>query len=290
MLTSASPLTFVESLIGGHWSAEAFQDVQQFVMFIGQPRTGSSLTGSLLNAHRNMLVSQELNVLKYLRRGYGRRQLLWLIRRNEQLFARRKRRWTGYQYSVPDQWQGRCEKMLVIGDKKAGKSTEELRRDAGLLSRLEQTIGVPVRIVHIVRNPYNVITTIYRKTPVDSLQEAARRFFARCETNWQLKQERGEQIKTLRLEDLIDQPQRHMGDLCRFLHVEPHTDYLEDCAKVIFSRPRQPKSNIAWPAELVQSVSERMKAFPFLDGYHFDEGAAHAEQTGAAGQPTKLAA
>ena len=282
LLTSANPLTYIESLIGGYWSAEAFRDVRAYAMFIGQPRTGSSLMGSLLNAHRNMLVSQELNVLKYLRRGYGRRQLFWLIRRKDQKFARKGRRWMGYQYSVPNQWQGCCEKLLVIGDKKGGKSTEELRGNPGLLSQLEDTIGLPVRIIHMVRNPYNVITTVYRKTPVPSLQEAARRFFARCEKNWQLKQERGEQIKTVRLEDLIDKPERHMADVCEFLDLEPRQDYLTDCAKVIFSRPRQTKCNIDWPLDLIHSVSERMNKYPFFDGYEFDDGASTAKQAGGA--------
>lgn len=270
-LTSASPLTYVESLIGGHRSAEAFQDVRTYAMFIGQPRTGSSLMGSLLNAHCNMLVSQELNALKYLRRGYSRKQLFWLIRRNDQKFARRGRRWTGYRYGVPNQWQGECEKLLVIGDKKGGKSTEELLRKGHLLTQLEETVGIPVRIIHMVRNPYDVITTVFRKTPVESLEEASRRFFARCEKNWQLKQERGEQIKTIRLEELILKPEQHMTDLCRFLNVEPRQDYVSDCATVIFSKPHQTKSSVDWPTDLVRSVGEQMKAFPFLDGYQFDE-------------------
>jgi len=238
-------------------------------MFIGQPRTGSTLMGSLLNAHRNMLVSQEMNVFKYLRRGYRCHQLLWLIRHTERRFARRGRRWTGYQYNVPNQWQGRCEKMLVIGDKKGGKSTEELRRNPRLLNQLEDTIRLPVRIVHMVRNPFDVITTVYRKTSVKSLDIAADRFFARCEMNWHLKQKRGDQIKTLRLDDLVAKPERHMAEMCRFLDVEPQIDYLQDCGSVLFSRPRQTKTNIVWPTDLIHSVSCRMKRYPFLAGYEF---------------------
>ena len=289
-LTSASPLTYTESLIGGYWSATAFRDVRTYVMFIGQPRTGSSLMGSFLNAHRNMLVSQELNVLKYLRRGYTRKQLFWLIRRKDQKFARSGRRWMGYRYSVPDQWQGACEKMMVIGDKKGGKSTEELRRNGHLLSKLEDTVGVPVRILHMVRNPYDVITTVYRKTPVGSLEEAARRFFARCKKNWQLKQERGDQIKTIRLEDLTASPEQHMAAICNFLNVEPRQDYVSDCANVVFSRPRQTKSTVDWPTGLIRSVAEQMKAFPFLDGYHFADTAAAMEPPDAGGELRNLAA
>ena len=289
-LTSASPLTYTESLIGGYWSAPAFQDVRTYVLFIGQPRTGSSLMGSFLNAHPNMLVSQELNVLKYVRRGYNRKQLFWLIRRKDQKFARSGRRWTGYCYSVPNQWQGRCEKMMVIGDKKGAKSTEELLHNGHLLSQLEDTVGVPVRIIHMVRNPYDAITTDYHKTPVGSLEEAARRFFARCEKNWQLKQQRGEQIKTIRLEDLTVNPEQNMTAICNFLNVEPRQDYVSDCAKVVFSRPRQTKSTIDWPTELIRSVAEQMKAVPFLEGYQFEDTAAALESADADGELRRLAA
>jgi hypothetical protein len=273
--SSSNPLTYVSSAIWGRKYQSLFADVRRYVMFIGQPRSGTSLLGSLLNAHRHMLISQELNALKYLRNGYRRSQLLWLIYQNEKTFAARGRQWTGYEYNVPTQWQGRWEVLRVIGDKKAGKSTEELTRHPHLLSRLERLIGVPVSILHIVRNPFNVITTIHRKVKGTSLTSAADMYFSRCATNWRLMQERPEQIWTLRLEDFIRDPRAHLRSICEWLDVTADEGYLEDCAGIVFAKPHQSRFDIMWPTELIESVRDRMSVFPFLGGYQFNEPAVY---------------
>ena len=108
--------------------------------------------------------------------------------------------------------------------------------------------------------------------------------------NWQLKQQRGEQIKTIRLEDLTVNPEQNMTAICNFLNVEPRQDYVSDCAKVVFSRPRQTKSTIDWPTELIRSVAEQMKAVPFLEGYQFEDTAAALESADADGELRRLAA
>jgi hypothetical protein len=45
-----------------------FDDVKAFLLFIGYPRSGHTLIGSLLDAHQNMAVANEYNVLKHLKR------------------------------------------------------------------------------------------------------------------------------------------------------------------------------------------------------------------------------
>lgn len=274
--SSANPITYVQSLLAGRETSSAFTNVRTYVMFIGQPRSGTSLLGSLLNAHRNVLVSQELNALKYLRRGYGKDQLFWLIKENERRFAKNGRKWTGYQYNVDSKWQGSCEDLLVIGDKKAGKSTEQLAKSPGLLDRLEDTVELPVRIVHIVRNPYNVIATIHRKVKNTSLKSAADMYFSRCETNWQLMQTRPEQIYSFYLEEFIADPSSHLRKLCDLMDVVPHEQYIQDCSEVVFKKPNQTMFDVMWSHDLVKSIAERMKAYPFLDRYEFQVPASAA--------------
>ena len=238
-------------------------------MFIGQPRSGTSLLGSLLNAHPNMLVAQELNALKYLRRGYSRKQIYWLIKRNEELFARNGRQWTGYEYAVDNAWQGNWEELLVIGDKKAGRSTEELSRRPDLLKKLQESVGVPVRIVHVVRNPFNVITTIYRKVKNANLEQASKMYFRRCETNWQLMQQGNDRILTFRLEDFIATPQKHLANLCQFLNVPEDQEFILRSSRTVFDKPRNSMFDAHWDRHLVDNVRKQMQRYPFLHGYDF---------------------
>ncbi len=267
--SSAFPWTYVESLLAGRRSRAAFKDIQCYVMFIGQPRSGTSLVGSLLNAHRHTLFSQELNALKYILRGYSRNQLYWLIQKREQDFANGGRRWTGYDYEVANQWQGRHEKLLVIGDKKAGCSSEIIRDHPNVVKMLEHRVGVPVRMVHVVRNPFDTITTISRKRSRTSLSKTAGMYLDRCETNWRLMEDRGEAIATIHLEDMIADPRQHLIDLARFVGVTPDKEYVDACARILFSKPRQTKSSVDWPDELIDWVTQRIDKYPFLRGYNF---------------------
>ncbi len=51
-----------------------------YCMFIGYPRSGHSLIGSLLDAHPNIIISHELNVLKKLYMGWKEQRIYTEIR------------------------------------------------------------------------------------------------------------------------------------------------------------------------------------------------------------------
>ena len=148
----------------------------------------------------------------YVARGFHRDQLLWLLVKQDEIFGQIGRQWTGYGYEVPNQWQGRFEKLLVVGDKKAGLTSTMLGEQPGLLKVLEERIRLPLRIIHLVRHPQNVIATMHRKLGW-TLEEAADIFFRRCQTNWRLMYERPDTVRTLYLEELIAQPRRHLTEL-----------------------------------------------------------------------------
>jgi len=271
--SSHSPWTYAQSSQEGQPSRAFFENLRCFAMFIGQPRSGTTLLGSLLNAHRNMCIAQELNALKYLRRGYDRRQICWMLMQREREFAAMGRSWTGYNYFVPNQWQGRSQELLVIGDKKAGASTELFRENPALLAKLRKSIGLPVRMIHVIRDSYNVITTMHVRKQV-SLRESAERYFRRTETNWQLMQLLGDAVHSLTLEDLIFDPKHHLRNLCDFLCVDAPDDYIDDCASILFSRLRQSKTQVSWPSDLVDFVDREVRKYPFLAGYEYG-GSAH---------------
>ena len=56
-----------------------YQDIEKYCMFIGYPRSGHSLVGSLLDAHPYMLIAHELDALRYIQVGFSKKQLYHLI-------------------------------------------------------------------------------------------------------------------------------------------------------------------------------------------------------------------
>lgn len=55
--------------------------------------------------------------------------------------------------------------VKVIGDKQAGKTSEFLSTAIDILKEIRQTLQVPLRFIHIVRNPFdNIATMTLRET------------------------------------------------------------------------------------------------------------------------------
>ena len=264
-------LEFVERLQAeAARSADVYRHVKTYCMFIGYPRSGHSIVGSLLDAHPNMVVAQELDALRCFSAGMNRQMVFHLLLENSRRFTQLGRVWNGYNYQVPNQWQGRYQNLEVIGDKKGGRSSIQLLHNPQLLDHYRRALGLPIRFVHVIRNPYDNIATFSIKHEV-SLDAAVKTYFQLVKSVMQVKQRVPEgEVFDLRHEDLIVDPAGRLAALCRFLGQEPDADYLKDCASIIYASPHRSRHDVEWPAYLLKLVQERIGGVPFLQGYDFE--------------------
>ena len=250
--------------------ADKFSAVSTYVMFIGYPRSGHSVVGSLLDAHENIIIAHELNALKYFEAGCSREELYWLLLDNSRQFARHGRQWGDYSYEVPGQWQGRFSELRVIGDKKGGSSSMLLSRKPGLLERLKQALPERLRVIHVTRNPYDNIATMSRKDTRD-LAGAVRLYLELCRVNRAVSQALGEEaVHHLRHEDLIAEPRAVLGRLCAFLGVPASEAWLAACARTVAQNPHRSRSEVQWPPQARAAIDRAIAEFDFLRGYSFD--------------------
>jgi len=127
------------------------------------PAAATAWSGRWSTPHTNAIVAHELDALKYVEARFGRDQLYTLIIRHQQARVTDSlRSGSGYAYRVPDQWQGRYERLEVIGEK-GGRSTVRLASRLDLFDRLTRTVGLRVKVVQVVRDPYDNIATMYRR-------------------------------------------------------------------------------------------------------------------------------
>jgi hypothetical protein len=255
--------------LDGRLQRSRLQSVETFCAFIGYPRSGHSLLGSLLDAHPEVVIAHELDVLRLVAAGWPRAAIFARILAHDASFTASGRQWYGYDYRVPGQWQGRTSTLRVIGDKKGGGSTEQLAERPELLDRLRRTVAVPLRLVHVVRSPYDNITTMARRSG-QSLEHAADRYFDLCATVARVKAEVGpDELLDVRHEALIAEPRTHLERACRFLGVEPGVGYLDDCAATVFSAPRRTRTDLTWEPALVARVASEAARYEFLAGYAY---------------------
>ena len=124
----APSLSYAEKLF------KAYDEVETFVMFIGYPRSSHSLVGAILDAHPEIIIPHEFNLLEkwrsynlpaFKRKNLLRYKLYFDLHQTslkQAIFgirASRNRTVLGgeftYLYNVPDLWQGGYKNGIKVG-------------------------------------------------------------------------------------------------------------------------------------------------------------------------------
>lgn len=266
---------YPRSLWGGWREHTLLADLHAFCLFIGYPYSGHSLIGALLDAHPNVILANEQHVLRYVRAGFSREQILYLLSANERRCAAARAQGHlpfYYNFQVPNQWNGAVSASpQVIGDKGAWGATLALERQPRLLERLHRLIRVEVKIVHVVRNPYDSIARFALRQQVDLAQALSYHFRLAHTIAGMVERIPAADLLELHHEDFLAAPAPGLAKLCTFLGLKAPNDYLEDCTSIVFSAPHKSRYEVAWDDNLRQEVQDQSARFAFLAGYAFDD-------------------
>ena len=176
-------------LVGGGGShtrpnlpSDVVNRVEKFVFFIGYQRSGHSIIGSFMDAHPHMVIAHEFMLFtkwKELEDEYHRTDHFNSLKTKSLLFsslywdshADADHGWRSgqlknknYTLTIDSQWQGRYDGYIrVIGDKSGGATTTVYTSSPKnfelYLADLKRTVGIPVKVLHVVRNPFDMIAT-----------------------------------------------------------------------------------------------------------------------------------
>ena len=284
--------------------------VQKFVFFIGYPRSGHSIVGSLMDAHPNMVIAHEFMLFKrwitdnQLRnKSYLFNALFMDSYKDATVGLRTKSSNSkGYSLDVGFPWQGRYDQqLLVIGDKSGGKATfkfmENSTRFKHHYQQLLETVNIPVRVIHVVRNPYDIISTstlykqgirfvanlkaLFRSNETRTtakkfndeylLAREISDFFKRATAVTEMIEYIGsERILEVHNSDLVNSPKGTLLKICTFLQVDCPVDYLEAVEQKVFQKVSQTRKLVEWPLRLQQAVEREKESCVFISQYSFD--------------------
>ena len=108
--------------------ATIYDKVKTFLLFIGYNRSRHTLLASLLDAHPNVIIANDFNILRQWienpllsqRRKQYIYELLLAKSRYDVMFGVRSRpvgeEAVQYHYSIKDQWQGRYNKSIQVSE------------------------------------------------------------------------------------------------------------------------------------------------------------------------------
>lgn len=155
----------------------------------------------------------------------------------------------------------------MAGDKIFNPATLLLHGDHGLIPSLEQRLGVPVRIVHAVRNPFDTIATMHRRSGAP-LANRIRWYFMHCEAAAAL----GERLSPDRFieshhDDLLAAPAAELGRLGRFLGLPAVPEHVAAVQRMLFTSPRRTHATVPWTDADREAVEAGINRFSFLARY-----------------------
>ncbi len=249
----------------------SFSDLESFCFFIGYSRSGHTLIGTALNAHPEVVISHELDAVSYVRHGFRRAQLFSLILQRDQHFGTMGRTWSGYTYEIPDQFQGRYVRLRVIGDKRARSSALQIAGQPQLLDRLRREVGVPIKVLHVTRNPFDNIATEARRHKM-SLTDATSWYEQICDAVARVRPLlEPSELLDVRYETFAADPRGSLTEICRFIDVEPGDSYLDACAAIVWPSTNRTRDAITWSPAERRGVERLIEKFDVLGSYTFDD-------------------
>jgi hypothetical protein len=253
--------------------ADLAAEARSFCLFVGFPRSGHSIYGALLDAHRNIAIAHELDVLGLLDAGFDERQLYQLILRNSEDFAHIGRGWSGYSYKVAGGHQGRYEALYVLGDKKAAASSTRLLRKPGLLDELEQILSIPLRLIVYYRNPFDIVGSMTRHLKAHEAQERSIRFCLRVFglLDWLRNNRSSDEIIEVYHEDFLKTPASSLSSTIARLGATVDERYLENVTSIVRRSPSLSRNRIEWPREAIEAIELSIQRYPFLARYSFSD-------------------
>ncbi|XP_062516892.1 uncharacterized protein LOC134192206 [Corticium candelabrum] len=269
-----------------------FRAMKSVLLFIGYPRSGHTLVSALLDAHPHVALANEYDLFykwSMFTETQKRAKFIYSELYRSSVDAPTSRDVdkgnAAWNYSVPHQWNGRYDQYVeVIGDKKGGGTTRMLSsvRSTDVVDELKRAVNVPVRFLHVIRNPYDNIATMAIRSVVNRkfisegkvlndtglVAKAIKSYFSLVKQNDALRSH----LKPLDVHsaDVTRNPRQALKQICDFVNITCNAEYLKDCASIVFARPSRTRENVVWTAGMKANVEHNLKKYAFLSRYSFD--------------------
>ena len=278
--------------------------VKSVVLFVGHAHSGHSIVGSILDSHPHIVVSHELDLFNKMKihPEWSKSEIFnafWKMSvsastsglRTDKNKAFKK----GYTLAIPGLYQGTYESYIdVIGDKRGGRMTQLLNRDPKLwkqlYDRLISVTSVPVKIFHVIRNPFDNIATsvlfVAKRSPnsTKSITELKQEghvytfdpklidshtkvYFKNYQAIEDAKVRFDLDIIEVHGKDLIADGKKVINEMCDFLQVTCDDHFISVCSDKIFPKESKTRYQFHWEDYQIKNVQNRIEKFSNLHRY-----------------------
>lgn len=264
---------FTKYLLYKH--SETNIEFEKNLFFIGFPRSGHSFVSKLIEANKNVLLTNEANYFRLKRIfNFSNKQLCSIVYDRYMSMKGNNKAGGNYEFTMEGTGQGEIEDLKYLGDKKASGTLNELRRDINIFDSLDKDFI----LINVVRNPFDNIATIYNRSQEwkpfkqnkeEQLGKAIKYYVEDIELLNKTIEKYGDKIITVRHEDFIDKPDITIFNLYRDLGLNLTTKDLEEFKKKTFKKSNKSRFSVNWDSNQYEAVMKVINETSFLNGYTF---------------------
>ena len=300
---------------------DVIDKIKKFVFFVGHPRSGHSIIGSFMDAHPHMVIAHEFMLFKQLSikslelsskadlfnalysKSVYDSMSGWRNKGNDR---------KNYTLNIESLWQGRYDRYIsVIGDKSGGATSAVYIHSPvdfkAQYEQLQKTIGIPIKVIYGVRNPYDIVATnalykigrqsrnITQEKYVSSFKDRMSRLRGKEFMKARFDDEMTLEGRIIRLEneskavveitdlvgpsnvleihniELVRDPESTLTKICAFLEVDCAPDYLQACSTKVFKNAYKSRKLVVWTEKLQSMVQKIIETYSFFHRYSFTD-------------------
>jgi hypothetical protein len=254
-------------------------------MFIGFGRSGHSIVGQIVNAHPNALIADEANIFEDLGTEPTLQQTLNYLIERDRAFALRwynkdsplhrgdplrrllKPRGKRRNFHFPGLSQGFVKLPSVVGNSKAGYTTRHVAEAPQLVPRFERAVGLPMKFVSLVRNPYDMIASGMRRRAAafDDICSGFEHMASMLKSSLETLSEYP--VLQLRQEDLLTDTDAEIDRLFSFLELPTSSEFKRIVRERLFSAPDRSRHKVPEVMQNRKRIDTLIESYDFFDGY-----------------------
>jgi hypothetical protein len=193
----------------------------------------------------------------------------------------------GSDESVP----GRTTCLRVIGDKSGSSTSNALRRNWNATIVKFDAIrhsGVDVRLIHVLRNPFDLVATAIARRDLGVRAHAANatlkviasewnkswnrkvdKFLEAFELHDEFSKSARQRVLVVHGADLIHDARREVQRWCAFLDLECPQRYATAVSRVVYTQVYKSRLQLVWPASVVKRIELFCRHHRDLMRYNF---------------------
>ena len=144
-----------------------------------------------------------------------------------------------------------------------------LAQDSTLLKRLERIVEMPVDLIHVIRDPYDNISTMARRTGTRVSAQVSRYEWL-CEQIESVIDRCDNRIFRIHHEEFVSSPSKVTRDLFTWLGLSLESDHISACSSIVYEKPHRSRLLSEWEDGDKDSVDSLIRRWEFLREYQSD--------------------